>query len=62
MNLEIFNAGIGGNTAGDMYERLDGDVFSKRPTVLMVTFGMNDTGYMEYNGDDAAGFGERKYR
>ena len=62
MNLEVYNAGIGGNTAGDMYERLDGDVFGKRPTVLMVTFGMNDTGYIEYNGDDAAGFGERKYR
>lgn len=62
MNLEVYNAGIGGNTAGDMFERLDGDVFSKRPTVLMVTFGMNDTGYMEYNGEDAARFGERKYK
>ena len=56
------NAGIGGETAGDMYKRLDGDVFSKRPTVLTVTFGMNDTGYMEYNGDDAGAFGEKKYR
>lgn len=45
-----------------MYKRLDGDVFSKRPTVLTVTFGMNDTGYMEYNGDDAGAFGEKKYR
>lgn len=39
-----------------MYKRLDGDVLSKRPTVLTVTFGMNDTGYMEYNGDDAGAF------
>ena len=53
MDLRVMNAGIGGETAGDMYKRLDGDVFSKRPTVLTVTFGMNDTGYMEYNGDDA---------
>lgn len=62
MNLRILNAGIGGETAGDMYKRLDGDVFSKRPTVLSVTFGMNDTGYMEYNGDDAKAFGEKRYK
>lgn len=62
MDLRVMNAGIGGETAGDMYKRLDGDVFSKRPTVLTVTFGMNDTGYMEYNGDDAGAFGEKKYR
>ncbi len=43
MDLRVMNAGIGGETAGDMYKRLDGDVFSKRPTVLTVTFGMNDT-------------------
>ena len=62
MNLRMYNAGIGGETAGGMFKRLDGDVFSKRPTVLTVTFGMNDTGYMEYNGDDAGAFGEKKYR
>jgi lysophospholipase L1-like esterase len=62
MNLRIINAGIGGDTAGNMYNRLDTDVFNRRPTVLTVTFGMNDTGYFEYNGDDAAAYGERRYR
>ena len=62
MNVRIMNAGIGGETAGDMYKRLDGDVFSKRPTVLTATFGMNDTGYMEYLGPDAREFGEKRYR
>lgn len=62
MDVQVINAGIGGNTAGDMYERLDGDVFDKKPTVLMVTFGMNDTGYFEYNGPDAGKFGEKKYK
>lgn len=62
MNLKIINAGIGGNTAFDMYQRLDADVFDKRPTVLMVTFGMNDSGYFEYNGDKAQEFGQTKYR
>ena len=62
MNLEVMNAGIGGNTAADMYERLDGDVFGKRPTVLMVTFGMNDTGYTEYNGENAEKYAEDRYK
>jgi len=31
-------------------------IFSKNPTVLMVTFGMNDSGYYEYNGDNAKEF------
>ncbi|MGV8963723.1 MAG: SGNH/GDSL hydrolase family protein [Candidatus Saccharimonadaceae bacterium] len=62
MDLHILNAGIGGNTVFDMYKRLDGDVFSKNPTTLVVTFGMNDSGYQEYNSNDAARFGEEKYR
>lgn len=61
MNLRVENAGIGGETAGEMYRRLDGDVFSKRPTVLMVTFGMNDTGYMEYNQPGAEAYGQKRY-
>ena len=43
--IEIFNAGIGGDIAQQMYERLDTDVFAKKPTVVTLTFGMNDTGY-----------------
>ena len=62
MNLRILNGGIGGDTAFDMNKRLDGDIFSLNPTVLMVTFGMNDSGYFEYNGDNAKEFGEQKYQ
>ena len=62
MNLRILNAGIGGDTAYDMYKRLDGDVFSKRPSVLMVTFGMNDSGYYEYNQEGQDDFGDKKYQ
>ncbi|HOK35648.1 MAG TPA: SGNH/GDSL hydrolase family protein [Paludibacteraceae bacterium] len=62
MDLLIMNAGIGGDTAYDMYKRLDDDVFCKRPTVLVVTFGMNDSGYFEYNSDKAKEFGEEKYQ
>lgn len=62
MNVEVVNAGIGGDTAADLYKRLDDDVFNKRPTVLVVTFGMNDTGYFEYNQDGAEAFGESRYQ
>lgn len=62
MNLRIFNGGIGGDTAYDMNKRLDGDIFAMKPSVLMVTFGMNDSGYFEYNGDKPKEFGEQKYQ
>jgi len=62
MPLTIMNAGIGGDTAYDMNKRLDGDVFSKRPTVLVTTFGMNDSGYYEYNWEGQEDFGEKKYQ
>ncbi|WP_077155199.1 SGNH/GDSL hydrolase family protein [Bacteroides bouchesdurhonensis] len=62
MHIRVFNGGIGGDTAYDMNKRLDGDIFSMNPTVLMVTFGMNDSGYFEYNGDNAKEFGEQKYQ
>lgn len=62
MPIRVFNGGIGGDTAYDMNKRLDGDIFSLEPTSLMVTFGMNDSGYYEYNGDNAKEFGEQKYQ
>ncbi|MDE1192999.1 MAG: hypothetical protein PW786_12775 [Arachidicoccus sp.] len=46
--IQIFNCGIGGDVAGQMYNRLDIDVFAKKPTIIFLTFGMNDAGYYEY--------------
>lgn len=46
--LEVINGGIGGDVAGQIYDRLDGDILPKKPTVLAVTFGMNDSKYFEY--------------
>lgn len=62
MDVMFLNAGIGGDKASDMVKRLDGDVFSKRPTVLVGTFGMNDSGYFEYNGPDADKFADEKVK
>ena len=41
MPIRVFNGGIGGDTAYDMNKRLDGDIFSKNPTVLMVIMRKN---------------------
>jgi lysophospholipase L1-like esterase len=46
--ISIVNAGIGGDVCKQMLERLDNEVFSKKPTIMTFTFGMNDTGYQYY--------------
>lgn len=51
--LVILNGGIGGDKASDIYRRLDYDVLAKHPNVIILTFGMNDTGYFEFNNSDA---------
>lgn len=50
------NCGVGGDTSKEILNRLDGDVFAKRPTVITLSFGMNDSGYFEYNGDQPEKF------
>ena len=60
MRLWMANCGVGGDTAKEILARFDDDVLSKQPTVLTFTFGMNDTGYYEYNSADSADFARRK--
>ena len=62
MQIKIMNAGIGGDCVPNMYNRFDGDVLTKNPTVLMVTFGMNDSGYNEYNGENPQQFADSKVK
>ena len=45
LNLTFINAGIGGHSALNGLNRLDQDVLSHQPTVVVVNFGMNDAGY-----------------
>lgn len=54
------NGGIGGDTAEDILRRLDGDIIARNPSVITLSFGMNDTGYWEYNGDNAQAFADKK--
>jgi lysophospholipase L1-like esterase len=54
IRIDIFNGGVGGDVAGQIYTRLDGDILAKKPTVVAVTFGMNDSRYFEYQKPGAA--------
>lgn len=53
MRFRVFNAGIGGDVAQQIYDRLDSDVFIHKPTLITLTFGMNDTGYQNLPKDKA---------
>lgn len=53
MRIDCFNAGIGGDISKQMLERLNTDVFANKPTIMTLTFGMNDTGYELYPADKA---------
>ena len=58
--ITIINAGIGGESAWDMKDRLDDDVFDRKPTYVTLTFGMNDTGYDIYMKDNARELSEQR--
>lgn len=44
----VMNKGIGGDVAGQILSRFEDDVLQKKPTIIVVTFGMNDSRYFEY--------------
>jgi len=43
IRADVFNAGIGDTTTRDAIERLDRDVRSHRPDIVIVQFGINDS-------------------
>lgn len=46
--IQVINGGIGGDVAAQILDRLDDDILLKKPTVVVLTFGMNDSRYFEY--------------
>lgn len=46
--ITVFNGGIGGDVAGQINDRFDLDIMRLKPTVVALTFGMNDSRYFEY--------------
>jgi len=43
-NVNVINAGVGGNTAKQGYARLEKDVIARKPDFVTISFGLNDTG------------------
>lgn len=53
--IQIINAGVGGNTSGDLIKRLEADVLQKDPDLVLIMVGTNDmvnsaklTSYVDY--------------
>jgi lysophospholipase L1-like esterase len=60
MPLTIIGAGVGGDRSREMYRRLDGEILPAEPTVLVTTFGMNDSGYAEHNEPGAEDYADER--
>ncbi|NCD69742.1 SGNH/GDSL hydrolase family protein [Mucilaginibacter agri] len=60
MRITCFNAGIGGDAIGQIATRFDDDVLAKKPTVLTLSWGMNDSGYFEWSRPDAQATFDKK--
>lgn len=54
--ITCFNAGIGGDQVSQIYNRFDDDVLDKKPNIITLTWGMNDTHYIEWRRPDAAAY------
>src|ERR1700761_3344597 len=53
MRITCYNVGIGGDNVKQMYDRFEYEVLPKKPTVMTLTWGMNDSGYFEWFKADA---------
>ncbi|WP_295715265.1 SGNH/GDSL hydrolase family protein [Mucilaginibacter sp.] len=58
--ITCFNAGIGGDAINQIYDRFDDDVFTKKPNILTLTWGMNDSGYFEWYRADGQDFMDKR--
>src|ERR1700743_3010909 len=53
MRITCYNVGIGGDNVKQMSDRFEAEVLPKKPTVMTLTWGMNDSGYFEWYKADA---------
>ncbi|SHJ88439.1 Lysophospholipase L1 [Tangfeifania diversioriginum] len=60
--IKIINAGIGGETAWDIMKRMEHDIFKRNPSSVVLTFGMNDTGYNIFLEKNAAELAEQQIK
>lgn len=60
--IQIFNSGISADMVSNMQKRFETDVLPHKPSYIMLTFGMNDSGYSGYDKPDGAAYGEKMYQ
>ncbi len=58
--IRIYNIGIGGDRALNMVGRFEDDILPHKPTVVCLTFGMNDSGYFEWLNPKADSIGKAR--
>lgn len=58
--ITCYNVGIGGDDINQMAYRIDADALARKPTVLTLTWGMNDTGYFEWYRPDGQDFIDKR--
>jgi lysophospholipase L1-like esterase len=58
--IRIYNIGIGGDRAFNMVGRFEDDIIPHKPTVVCLTFGMNDSGYYEWLNPKSDSIGKAK--
>ena len=54
IDLPVFNAGVSGNTTSDALLRLDRDVLTHNPKLVIITLGANDYFHGMYKGETIA--------
>jgi lysophospholipase L1-like esterase len=59
--IEIFNEGVGGDVSSAIAKRLD-KVFEHDPTIVTLSFGMNDSGYMDFTKPENQAKGEKNVK
>lgn len=48
LRFTILNGGVGGDIIANINNRMEEDIFPKKPNVINLSFGMNDSGYFQY--------------
>lgn len=57
--ITCYNVGIGGDNVKQMSDRFEYEVLPKKPTVMTLTWGMNDSGYFDWFKPNAAEIGQK---
>ncbi len=59
--VEIIGAGISGNKVGDLEKRLDRDVLSLKPTIVIIYIGINDVWHYHFADRGLSGTSKEKF-